>query len=149
MFLLALFASGLVPALVDAFVAVRNFGKRPLVVPDKGSILHAGSREIVAAAVVALATTIHIAILSPSPPALPALAIVTTSLALALSSQERRASRIVRALAVGVVLVFFPALSPARAFVALVGALATAVVVEGLLEIRMPRLADTQHANTL
>jgi len=91
----------------------------------------------------------HIALLSPASPALPALAILTTSLALAFSSPERRASRLVRALAVGVALVFFPALSPSRAFVALVGALATAVVVEGLLEIRMPRLADTQHANTL
>jgi hypothetical protein len=145
-FLLALLASALVPAIVDAFFAVRDFDRRQLAVPDKGNILHVGTPEIAAAAAIALATMIHIALLWPSRPVLPAIAVAITSLALAISSPYKRTSRVVRAGAVAIVLAFFSTLSPARAFVALVGALAIAVVVEGLLEVRVPPRPEVTHA---
>jgi hypothetical protein len=152
--MLAIIGSVWFPSLADTRRAFRDLGKRPLVVPEKGSVLRLGARELVAAAAVAFSATVQIALLWPARPTWLALTILVVSVTLAARSSDRRTPHVLRAIAVAIALGFFPALSPARALVALVCALGVAVTIDGLLEVKLPLVRqvedmDPHDANTV
>ena len=158
--ILAFIAGILVPSVTDALRAVRDLGKRPLVVPERGSVLRIGEPEVVAVATVALSAIIHVALLWPSRPMLPALTILVSSLGLAFTSTTR-APHVIRSAAVAAALALFPMLSPPRAVIALVGALAIGIVSDALRQFRVQahrgfeparhagEVMDTEDANTI
>jgi hypothetical protein len=136
--MLAFIAGVVVPSLADTLRAARNLGKRPLVAPERGAILRTATAELAAAVAVAVSASVQVILLWPGRPILLALSIVFASGALAMAARARRASHAIRSAAVLVALTVFPVLSPPRAVIALVCALAVAVMVDGLRETRQP-----------
>jgi len=146
--MLALLAAVVVPATFDSLHAVRDFhrGRRPA--PNE-SILECSDRELLAYGALAVAAAFQIGLLWPSRPFLVALAIVVASVGLAVTTPRGRIVHAVRAFTVAIALIWFFTLSPARAFLALVCALAIPVMIEGIMQLWMPVHREPDHADTI